>query len=77
MLVSLQEQENDTAVASQNGLHEEDEEGGAAGYSAAYARLHNAAYIEPDPSPNIQDTSKYLIASIGKYSQVKTVVLLP
>lgn len=49
---------------------DEDEEAGAAGYSAAYARLHNAAFIEPDPFPSIQDTSKYLAESIGRFSQV-------
>lgn len=49
---------------------DEDEEGGASGYSAAYARLHNAAFVEPDPFPSIQDTSKYLAESIGRFSQV-------
>ncbi len=49
----------------QAALDDEDEEGGSAGYSAAYARLHNAAHTEPDPFPNVQDTSKYLAEAIG------------
>lgn len=53
----------------QAALEDEDEEGGATGYSAAYARLHNAAYNEPDPFPSVQDTSKYLAESIGRFSQ--------
>ena len=54
----------------QVGGEEEDEEGAGGGYSAAYARLHNAAFIEPDPYPSVQDTSKYLAESIGRFSQV-------
>ena len=50
---------------------EEEEEAGAGGYSAAYARLHNAAFVEPDPFPSIQDTSKYLAESISRFSQVR------
>ena len=58
----------------QAALEDEDEEGGATGYSAAYARLHNAAYNEPDPFPSVQDTSKYLAESIGRFSQVGLLV---
>ena len=51
-------------------VDEEDEEGGATGYSAAFAKLHNAALVEPEVLPNINDTSRYLAESIGRYSQV-------
>ena len=65
-----------TKQSLQASLEDEDEEGGASGYSAAYARLHNAAFNEPDPVPNVQDTSKYLAESIGRFSQVCPEIML-
>ena len=58
-------------------LEDEDEEGGGSGYSAAYARLHNAAFTDPDPFPSVQDTSKYLAESIGRFSQVGPDIIPP
>ncbi len=56
----------------QGAIDDEDEEGMAGSYSAAFARLHNAAFVEPEVLPNVPDTSRYLAESIGRYSQVST-----
>ena len=43
-----------------------DEEGAAAGYSAAFAKLFNAQRAEPDPLPAVKDASAYLATSLGQ-----------
>ena len=55
-------------------MDEENEEGETTGYSAAFAKLHNAALVEPEVLPSINDTSRYLAESIGRYSQVLLVL---
>ena len=49
---------------------EEEDEAAFSGYSAAFSKLHNAAYNEPEPLPDIMDPSRYLAESIARYSQV-------
>ncbi|KFM24134.1 Exportin-2 [Auxenochlorella protothecoides] len=39
---------------------------GAGGYSAAFAKLHNAQRVEPDPLPGIKDAGVFLAASLAK-----------
>jgi hypothetical protein len=51
-------------------VDEEDEEGIPGGYSAAFAKLHNAAFVEPEVLPNVPDASRFLAEYIGRYSQV-------
>lgn len=58
-------------------MEEENEEGISGGYSAAFAKLHNAALLEPEALPNVPDASRYLAESIGKYSQVLRYAVSP
>jgi len=69
LLQSLLAQIEDRAQPAGALVEEENEEGISGGYSAAFAKLHNAALLEPEALPNVPDASRYLAESIGKYSQ--------
>ena len=56
-------------VMTQGGEDEGDDQEFSS-YSAAYARLHNAAHIDPDPLPEVMDAKRYLAESLGRMSQV-------
>ena len=55
----------------QNGVAQDDDldEGEYAGYSASFAPLHNAALVEQDVLPEVQDARSYLASSLGSFSR--------
>lgn len=54
----------------QEAAEDEDEDAVFSGYSAAYARLHNAAEADTSPLPGIHDLSRYLAESVAQFSKV-------
>lgn len=60
-----EDQKGDQKASNQN---DEDVEDYFAGYSAAYAKLHNAAYVEVDPLPEVQDAKAEALRHISVWS---------
>ncbi|KAL6780583.1 hypothetical protein ACKKBF_B12565 [Auxenochlorella protothecoides x Auxenochlorella symbiontica] len=65
-LLRLLDGTSSSAGASGDEAGDEEAGVGAGGYSAAFAKLHNAQRVEPDPLPGIKDAGVFLAASLAK-----------